>query len=135
MQRIRILLVDDSLSFLEAAATLIADWPGIELIGCASSGSEALERVPELRPDLVLLNLLMPGIDGLETLRRLKGGRDAPVVMVMTLNDNSATRKVVFALGAVGFIGKTEFHTQALPQIRSLFGRSHGCANDDAVIA
>lgn len=79
MQRIRILLVDDSLDFLEAVATLMADWPGIELIGCASSGSEALERVPELRPDLVLVDLMMPDMNGLETLRRLKGGRDAPL--------------------------------------------------------
>lgn len=51
--------------------------------------------------------------------------------MVMTLNDNLATRNAAFAQGADGFIGKTEFHAQALRQIRSLFGRPHGYSNDN----
>lgn len=135
MQRIRILLVDDSLEFLEAAVALMADWPGIELIGCASSGSEALERLPELRPDLVLVDLMMPGLNGLETLRDLKSGRDAPFVIVMTLDANPVTRDAVVAQGADGFIGKTEFHARALPLIRSLFGPQNGCSNDDVVSA
>jgi len=68
---VAVLVVDDQPVFLRAARELIAATPGFEVIGEATSGSAALEMASRLRPDLVLLDVRMPGMDGIETARRL----------------------------------------------------------------
>src|SRR5690348_4633439 len=87
MNPLRLLLVDDSAEFLESAARLLALQPQLRVIGRAASGSAALEQVAELQPDLVLMDLAMPGMNGLETTRQIKARPAAPRVVIMTLYD------------------------------------------------
>jgi two-component system, NarL family, invasion response regulator UvrY len=80
---VTVLVVDDQPVFLRAARELIAATPGFEAVGEAMSGSDALEMASRLRPDLVLLDVRMPGMDGIETARRLAEiAPDAFVVLI-----------------------------------------------------
>lgn len=80
---VRLLVVDDQPPFHDAAEALIAATPGFEWVGAASSGEEALEQVGRLQPDLVLMDVRMPGIGGIEAARQIAScGAGAIVVLV-----------------------------------------------------
>lgn len=82
---VTVLAVDDQPVFLRAAHALIDATPGFEQVGEASSGPEALEKAAALRPDLVLLDVRMPGMDGIETARRLADVEGGTVVVLISL--------------------------------------------------
>ena len=82
-QPVTVLVVDDQATFRRTARRLIAAMPGFEQVGEAASGGEALELAEDLHPDLVLVDVRMPGMDGVETARRLNGiDPDAMVVLI-----------------------------------------------------
>jgi DNA-binding NarL/FixJ family response regulator len=118
---VHILLVDDNPEFLETAARFLSAGPYIEIVGRALSGRDALEQVALLRPNLVLMDLAMPEMNGLEATRRIKAQPDAPHVVILTLYDNPEYRTVAEAAGADGLVAKSEFGTQLLPLIHKLF--------------
>jgi DNA-binding NarL/FixJ family response regulator len=115
----RILLVDDSPAFLEAVALWLSTVDGIEVVGHASSGREALERVDELEPDLVLMDLVMPEMGGLETMRCLAARPRRPRVILMTIHDDDEYRAAAEAAGVDGFLSKAELAATLPPLIRS----------------
>ena len=116
----RVLLVDDGEEFLDVASRFLAADSSIEIIGRAHSGREALAKVIELRPDLVLIDLAMPGMNGLETTRQIKVDPLAPKVIILTLHDNREYRSVAESIGADGFVSKSELGTQLLPLLQKL---------------
>ena len=121
MQAIRTLLVDDSSDFLDAAIRFLSSDPQIEIIGHSLKGTDAIQDVKRLNPDLVLMDLAMPGMNGLETTRQIKKMPNAPLVIILTLHDNYEYRMASEAVHADGFIPKSEFGVLLLPQIYSLF--------------
>ena len=118
---IRILLVDDNLSFLESAANFLLTFPEISVVGKAQSGEEAIGLVQKRDPDLVLLDLAMPGMSGLETLRRFKELRHPPFVIIVTLHDDLEYRASAQDAGADGFISKSQIGDRLMPLIQKLF--------------
>ncbi len=120
MQPIRILLVDDNPEFLNSAAHFLSTDPQIEIVGHALSGEDALEQVAQTQPDLVLMDLLMSDMNGLEATRRIKERPDAPRVVVLTLYDQPEYRAEAETARADGFITKSEFGDQLLPLIHTL---------------
>src|SRR5262249_42706554 len=104
---VRVLLVDNSREFLKAAARFLSADREVE-IAHAFSGSEALEQVARLHPDLVMMDLAMPEIDGLSATRQIKKLPDAPQVVIVTVHDNQEYRAQAKAAGADGFISKSE---------------------------
>jgi DNA-binding NarL/FixJ family response regulator len=118
---VHVLLVDDNPEFLETAARFLSVGAHIEIVGRALSGRDALEQVALLHPDLVLMDLVMPEMNGLETTRHIKAQPGAPRVVILTLRDNPEYRVVAEAVGADGFVAKSEFGTQLLPLIHKLF--------------
>ena len=89
---IRVLVVDDNSAFLKAAADVIETAPEFELVAAAGSGEEAIQQVVESAPDLVLIDLRMPGIDGREAAARIKELRPRTSVVLMTADSGHAAR-------------------------------------------
>ncbi len=121
MSPLRVLLVDDSHDFLESAARFLSEYPSLEIVGWTFSGRDARELVARLQPDLVLMDLTMPGMNGLEATRQIKALPGAPCVVILTLYDNHEYRSAAEAAGADGFVTKSELGTQLLPLIHTFF--------------
>jgi DNA-binding NarL/FixJ family response regulator len=119
--RVRTLMVDDHAAFLDELAHLLAEEQEIDVVGRTVSGEDALEQTAALRPDLVLMDLAMPGMGGLEATRRLKAESGAPRVIMLSLHEHSMYRLAAQDAGANGFIPKSKLGTTLLPMIHSLF--------------
>ncbi len=119
--RIRTLLVDDSSDFRTSVAHYLSSDTGCELVGQAASGSEGIESVALLRPDLVLIDLHMPEMDGLEVTRTLKSAPSPPRVVVLTMSTAPVYREAAAAAGADGFLDKAEFGSRLGPLVDELF--------------
>jgi DNA-binding NarL/FixJ family response regulator len=106
---------------LKSANLLLSTNPQITVVGEAHSGAEALVKNEGLAPDLVLMDLIMPGMNGLEATRRIKIGKSPPLIIILTLYDNAEYRNAAMTVGADGFVAKSEAGTQLHPLIRELF--------------
>jgi two-component system chemotaxis response regulator CheB len=105
--KVRVLVVDDSALMRKLIPQILARDPAIEVVGTAMDGSFALKKIEELRPDVVTLDLEMPRMDGMETLRQITRTHRVPVIVVsaLTTQGASATFKAL-ALGAFDFVPK-----------------------------
>lgn len=121
MRTIRVLLVDDNAAFLKAAAKFLNNIPGVEILACAMSAAAGLAQAAGLRPDLVLMDVVMPGMSGLEAVRRIKQGVDSPKIVVLTLHNSEAYRFGARSAGADGFVVKDDFVAELPPLLDSLF--------------
>jgi DNA-binding NarL/FixJ family response regulator len=117
---IRVLVVDDSNLFREALANFVADLDDITVVGRARDGREALDMVPFLRPHVVLMDVMMPRLDGIEATRVLKRAPDAPAVVVCTTEDDHRLRLAALAAGADSFLLKRELGVKVETLIRAL---------------
>ena len=105
--QIRVLIVDDSAFMRTALSRIIASDPSISIVGTASTGIEALEMVPALNPDVITLDVQMPGLDGLQTLTRIMAEFPRPVIMVSSLTMKDAdTTFSALAAGAFDYVPK-----------------------------
>src|SRR4051794_37669870 len=98
-----VLIVDDHASFRTAARNVL-EHHGYEVVGEAPDGETALAAVRELRPDVVLLDVQMPGIDGFEVASRLNAGADAPAIVLVSSRDVIDYGEAVAESGVRGFI-------------------------------
>lgn len=119
---IRILLVDDSPVVLHSITQLLRPESQLEVIGKAASGETAIAQVQQLSPDLVVMDLAMPEMNGLEATRHLKRQPVPPKVILLTLYDNSEYSTAARLAGADGFITKSEAGAALLPLIYKLCG-------------
>lgn len=116
----RVLLVDDNPQFASAAARFLSLVGRLDVVGHARSGREALEQVDRLKPDLVLMDVVMPDMDGLEATRRLKRAHASLRIVVLTLHDGPEYRSRAKEVGADGFVSKGELGTALLEVIGRL---------------
>jgi len=106
-ERIRVLVVDDSALMRKAIPAILSRDPSIEVVGTAMDGSFALKKIEELRPDVVTLDLEMPRMDGMQTLRLIMRRAPMPVILLSTPPKEGASFTLeALALGAVDFIAK-----------------------------
>src|SRR6267154_3777603 len=112
--RISVLVVDDSAFMRTALARMISSDPDLQVLGTACDGSEALERIATLDPDVVTLDVEMPRLGGMDTLRRIMGESPRPVIMVSATkaNDAAITFQAMGA-GAFDYVAK-QLSTQSL---------------------
>src|ERR1700681_4795958 len=108
MQPVRILIVDDSAVIRRLLGDLLASEPEIVVAGTAGNGSQALARIPEVKPDLITLDIQMPGMDGLETLVEIrKLYPKLPVIMFSSLTERGANATLdALARGASDYVTK-----------------------------
>jgi DNA-binding NarL/FixJ family response regulator len=118
--RLRILLVDDNHTFLTAVSQCLVMLPEAEVVGQVTSGAEALLKVEALRPDLVLMDIAMPNMTGLEVAARMQALPNAPRVLFLSMHDNESYRAAARELGAVALVGKANFVLDLIPIISQL---------------
>jgi DNA-binding NarL/FixJ family response regulator len=115
---LRVVLVDDDKRFRAMACrALIAD--GVDVVAQAGNGEDAFDAVAQWRPDVVLLDIRLPGIDGLEVARRLGAEEDKPVVILISTLDVAYGSRVAAGLAA-GFLPKDELSLAAILEIAHL---------------
>jgi DNA-binding NarL/FixJ family response regulator len=107
-------LVDDQAPFLAAARAVVARTPGFEVVGGASGGEAAVALVGEVRPDLVLMDIRMPDVDGIEATRRMLAGHAPPVVVLVSTYDRADLPEEVTTSGAAAYLHKEELTPEAL---------------------
>jgi DNA-binding NarL/FixJ family response regulator len=105
--RIKLLVADDHKLMIAAVRTALAEAPDIEIVGEAHSGSEVLPLVGRMSPEVALLDLRMPGMDGLRCLELLRERHPSVKSIVFSGNDDAAAVEASLARGAVAFIHKT----------------------------
>ena len=104
---VRVLVVDDSPEFRATLVGWAAAHDDLELVGAVATAEEALPMVGDDRPDVVVMDLVLPGMSGLEAVRALRrAGRRTPVVIV-TLHEGATVRGEAMAAGADAFLGKS----------------------------
>jgi DNA-binding NarL/FixJ family response regulator len=118
---VRVLLVDDSATFLDSATRFLTVDPHIEISGRALSGFEAIDQVRQTAPDVVLMDIAMPGMNGLEATRQIKRHPNAPRVIIVTMSDDPEYHVAAVDVGADGFLPKMHCRTRLLPLIHALF--------------
>ena len=126
MRPVQVLTVDDQEVFREAARALIDQTPGFTLAGEASSCSEALAAVTALHPDLVLLDVRMPGIDGIETARRIAAAGRGAIVVLVTAHDPEDVRLLAEESPAVALVPKERLRPRLLRELWA----ANGAMND-----
>jgi len=115
---IRVLVVDDSALMRKLLAQILASDAGIEVVGTASNGEFALRKIEELRPNVVTLDLEMPGLNGIEVLKQIMRKHKTPVVVVSSYSTAGASVTLkALALGAVDFVAKPVDVTSRLPEV------------------
>ena len=118
---VTVLTVDDQAVFRRAVGDLIAATPGFEEVGQATSGAEALQLADTLRPDLVLLDVRMDDMDGIETARRLRESDCRAVLVLISLNEVPEAASAV-AGGVAAHVRKQELSTRTLPELWATHG-------------
>lgn len=104
---IKLLIVDDSAFMRRIIVDLVAELEGIEVVGIARNGLDALEIIPKLKPDIITLDVEMPKLNGIETLKRIKASYDIPVIMLSSLTGMGMDITIeALQIGAIDFIQK-----------------------------
>lgn len=114
--RPRVLLADDHAGFLAALQRLLA--PSCEIVGQVTSGSAVLEAATRMSPQVVVLDIAMPGLNGLEACRQIKEAMPQTVVIMLTATIDQEVRKRAFELGASCFVAKNLIVDDLLPAIQ-----------------
>ena len=117
---LRVLVADDHLIFRDGLRALLSSVPDAELVGEAATGEEAVELASSLQPDLVLMDLQMPDLNGIEATRRIL--RDSPHirVLVVTMFEDDSSVLAAMRAGARGFLLKGATHSEMARAIRAV---------------
>ncbi len=119
-RKISILMVDDEPTFLRIAQLFLETHYGheVEILCTARSGEEALSKAQLLAPQVVLIDLNMPGLSGLQTIPLIRIMFPEMRVIALTLNDDERSRRAVIAAGGNDLVSKTRMSTDLMPTIR-----------------
>ncbi|HWI23146.1 MAG TPA: response regulator transcription factor [Baekduia sp.] len=114
---VRVLLVDDQPYFLSAARDVFASMSDFEVVGETDSGEGAVDAVDQLHPDLVLLDIRMPGIGGIESARRINASHPRTVVVLISIEDHSDVSEQALHCGAAAMLRKQDFGPAAVRRL------------------
>ncbi|MEV1005324.1 response regulator transcription factor [Nonomuraea sp. NPDC050202] len=122
-ESIRVLLADDHPVYRDGLAVLLGSISGIDVIGTAADGQEAVERASALQPDIVVMDVAMPGLDGIEATRRVVADSPHIGVLMLTMSEEDATLFAAMRAGARGYLLKGANQTEIVRAIQAV---AHG---------
>ncbi len=120
MEKIRVLVADDHTMFRDGLRALIASAPDAELVGEAATGEEAIVRAASLQPDLIVMDLQMPILNGIEATRQIVRTSPHIKILVVTMFDDDHSVFAAMQAGARGYILKGANHAEMLRAIRAV---------------
>lgn len=126
---LQILLVDDNLTFLASVKKSLKLVPNTNVLAEAHDGAQALVLAQNLQPDLVLLDIVMPGMSGLEVAKTMQAWPRAPRVLFLSMHDNESYRLAAQSLGTLGLVSKANFVTELLPILVGLAATTTGISS------
>ncbi len=121
MYKIRILMVDDHAILRDGIRALIDLNDDVEVVGEASEGKEAIEKAQELVPDVVVMEIAIPGMDGLEATRRIKKKHPKMQILVLTQHNNKEYVLSAIKAGASGYVPKRALGSELVSAIRAVY--------------
>lgn len=117
---IRTLVVDDHPEVREMVAVVLEDDPGITVVGEAADGWEALQQVATVRPDVVIMDLGLPDLDGVEATRRVTQGQDPCAVVMLSISEESQNLTRARDAGAGAYVVKRRMARDLVAAVRSV---------------
>ena len=120
LKTIRVLLVDDHEGFINAVVRHMRKHAWIDIAGTAANGIEAVARSESLRPDVVLMDLAMPEMGGLQATRLIKAQDDPPYIVIASHFDDAEHREHAMRAGADNFVSKLSYLQEVMPILERL---------------
>jgi DNA-binding NarL/FixJ family response regulator len=121
-EAIKVLLVDDHPLILVGIRSMLEGKPGIQIAGTAADGRQALEKAMALRPDVMVMDVMMPGMDGIELARRMRAQIPDTALLVLSSDTSVGTLETLLGIGIDGFLPKSSDEATMLDAIRSVAG-------------
>lgn len=121
MSRIRILMVDDHTILRDGIRALLSLYDDIEIVGEASDGKEALAKIAQHRPDVVIMDIAMPGLGGIEATLEVRKRNPDCKVLVLSQHDNKEYVRTVLKAGAYGYVLKKAAGSELIAAIRAVY--------------
>ena len=122
----KIMLVDDNRTFVAAVRQFLDMLPGTLVVGQMHNGLDALAQIIRLEPDLVLLDIAMPGLNGFDVAKSLQALPNPPYVVILSMHDSSAYRDAARDMGAAAYVTKADFVVDLIPIIDRLIASKSG---------
>ncbi len=120
METIRVLLADDHAILREGIKSLLSEYGEIQVVGEASDGKEAVARARELKPDVVLMDIGMPGMNGIEATRLITSEDRGIKVLILSMHDDEEYIFPIFQAGAAGYVLKRSAMSELVSAIRAV---------------
>ena len=117
---VRILLVEDFEPFRRLVCSTLRNKTGLQVVGEVFDGLEAVQKAAELQPDLVLLDIGLPTLNGIEAARRIRNLAPKSKIIFVSQESSSAIVQEAFALGACGYVAKTKVSSDLLPAVEAV---------------
>jgi len=118
---IRVLIVDDHAIMRDGIRALLSIHDDVEIVGEASEGREAVEKAREFAPDVIIMDVAMPGMDGMEATRRITKQKAHAKVLVLTQHDNKEYVLSAIKAGAAGYVSKRAMGSDLIAAIRAVY--------------
>jgi DNA-binding NarL/FixJ family response regulator len=122
VSQVRVLVVDDQALFRRLMSAVVEETEGFVLVGSAASGEESIVTAGLLRPDLILMDVNLPGIDGMEATRRLRADTPAAAVILLSTYDEDDWDGQAQECGAVAYLAKSAFGPETLTAVWAVTG-------------
>ena len=122
MNKIKLLVVDDHAIMRDGIRALLSLHDDLEIVGEASEGNEAIEKAQKLMPDIIIMDIAMPGMDGLEATRRIKKKNPRAKILILTQHDNREYIISAVKAGVTGYVSKRALGVELVSAIHAVHG-------------